>query len=77
MPGCANNMDGTLIQRNPAKQSTSATFVFGIIFKQLATSQTFQNVIQSKVFSRHFLMGVNREPNLTGANLFDYSRLDA
>jgi len=70
-------MDGTLIRRNPAKQSTSATFVFGIIFKQLATSQTFQNVIQSKVFSRHFLMGVNREPNLTGANLFDYSRLDA
>ena len=70
-------MDGTLIQRKPAKQSTSATFVFGIIFQELAASQTFQNVIQSKIFSRHFLMGVNREPNLTGAYLFDYPRLDA
>ena len=63
MPGCANNMDGTLIQRNPAKQSTSPALMFGIIFKQLAASQTFQNIIQNKIFSRHFLMGVNREPN--------------
>ena len=70
-------MDGTLTRHNSAKQSTSPALVFGIIFKELAASQTFQNIIQSKIFSRHFLMGVNCKPNLTGANLFDYPRPDA
>jgi hypothetical protein len=70
----ANNMDWSSIRCHSTKKGASATLVFRIIFKELAASQTVQDVIESKVFSRHFLMGVKCEPNLTSTNLLNHAR---
>ena len=69
-------MDWPPIRCHSIKEGASATLVFRIICKELAASQTFQNVIENQVFSRHFLMGVKCEPNLTGTNLLNYACFD-
>ncbi|MGA9776856.1 MAG: hypothetical protein ACLPRE_07750 [Limisphaerales bacterium] len=47
-----------------------------IIFKQFPAGQSFQNIIQRKIFSDHFLVSMNGKSNLLCADLLSYSRLD-
>ena len=62
-------MDGTPGRRNSAKQRARTALMVWIIFQQFTVRQRVQHIVQRKVFRNHFLMGVQRETDLTGANL--------